>query len=292
MRPREMVAAATVIAFLSSGCAELERSPASTPTTTRTPSSAENLPPPDRGGIDLVDVEVVRVDDGDSIRVLFEGSEERVRLLGINAPERDECLGDDSRQSLAELVGDVAVLGLEPDRRDQFGRLLAHVFAGDEYVNRHQVSAGLAIAYSDPNAFQDELIDAEELAERNRVGLWSAEACGGGPLPEALEIVRIEADPPGPDEDALDEEIVAITNDGDTSVDISGFVLRDESTANRFVFPEGTTVQPDETVEVVSGCNPPSGALAWCSNGPIWNNGGDSALLLDPSGRVIDHYRL
>ncbi len=293
MRRRDLVVAATVVAVLSNGCAERDRSPASAPATTPRPtssSSAGSLPPPDLGGIDLVDVEVVRVDDGDSLRVVFEGSEERVRLLGINAPERDECLGDESRQSLAELVGNEAVLGLEPDRRDQFGRLLAHVFADDMYVNRHQVSAGLAIAFSDPSAFQEELIDAEELAERDRVGMWSADACGGGPLPEALEIVWIEANPPGPDEDALDDEIVAITNSGDTA-DLSGFVLRDESTANRFVFPEGTTIQPKETIEVVSGCNPPPGAIAWCSEGPIWNNGGDSALLLDPSGRVIDHYR-
>jgi endonuclease YncB( thermonuclease family) len=242
----------------------------------------------DVGDIELVEVNVLDVADGDSLVVDLDGREERVRLLGINAPERDECLGDESRRALEEAVGDVVVLGLEAESRDQFDRVLAHVFNGEGYVNLTQVRSGFAIIISFDHAFFDELTDAQTEAESDAVGVWSPDVCGGGPIPD-IEITRIDENPPGPDEDALDLEVVEITNRSDIDVDLGGFILRDESTANRFEFPRGTVLGPGDTLEISTGCNPGDGRLAWCADGPVWNNGGDTALLLDPAGRVVDH---
>lgn len=270
------------------------------PPTTTEASSTTTLPPvlpdssdgePGDNDLMLVEVQVLDADDGDSLRVVLDGVEERVRLLGINAPEWDECLGDESRDSLEELVGDAAVLGLEPDDRDQFGRILAHVFATDVYVNREQVSNGLAIGLSVPNAFRDELIAAETLAESGHVGMWNPEACGERTAAEGLGVLDVEPDPPGRDEENLDGEYVVIANRSDNAIDLSGFVLRDESTANRFVFQDGYVLGAGQDVTVVSGCHPPSEGLGWCADVPVWNNAGDSALLLDPHGGVVDHYR-
>lgn len=263
--------------------APLPSSPTGSVTTT-TPIQ----PPLDTGSIDLVDVEVLHVDDGDSLIVELDGRQERVRLLGINAPERDECLGDESRNALEAMAGDGAVLGLEAESRDQFDRILAHVFVDDIYVNLAQVQAGLAIVLSDENAFSGELARAQDEAEASMTGLWSSAVCGGGPVPD-VRITRIDENPPGADEDAIDLEIVEITNRSDERVDLAGFVLRDESTANRFEFPDGVTLDPGESVEVSTGCDPPGDALGWCSDSPVWNNGGDTALLLDRAGRVVDH---
>jgi endonuclease YncB( thermonuclease family) len=242
----------------------------------------------DTGDIELVEAGVIHVDDGDSLIVELDGREQRVRLLGINAPERDECMGDISRQALENLEGEVVALGLEARRTDQFDRILAHVFTEGTYVNLAQVRAGMAIVISVDHAFIDELTDAQDAAESAAAGLWSPDVCGGGPIPD-LEITRIDENPPGPDEDALDLEIVEITNRSDADVDLSGFVLRDESTANRFVFPGGTILGAGDSLEVSAGCDPPGNALAWCADGPVWNNGGDTALLLDPAGRIVDH---
>jgi endonuclease YncB( thermonuclease family) len=259
--------------------------PPEQPDTGSVPLQASDL---DTDGIELVDVTVIHIDDGDSLIVELDGREERVRLLGINAPERDECLGDLSRQALGHLEGEVVALGLEAERRDQFERILAHVFTEDAYVNLAQVQAGLAIVISVDHAFTDELTDAQDNAESTAAGLWSPDVCGGGPIPD-IEITRIDENPPGPDEDALDLEIVEMTNRSDDDVDLSGFVLRDESTANRFVFPNGTVLGAGDSLEVSAGCDPPGDALAWCADGPVWNNGGDTALLLDPAGRIVDH---
>lgn len=257
----------------------------STTATTSLPTSDAPAP----GGLDLVAATVIDVPDGDSLLVeMPDGTEERVRLTGINAPERDECLGDEARAHLEAIAGGDVVLGLEDEARDQFDRLLAHVFVGNGYINRAQVELGFALALSQPNAFAADLAGAEELAKIDMIGLWSPDSCGGGPIPD-IEIVEIEPNPPGPDEDALDLEIVTIENAGTETVDLSGWILRDESTANRFVFPSGTELGPGKRLEVSSGCAADGNRMAWCADGPIWNNSGDSALLLDASGRVVDH---
>jgi endonuclease YncB( thermonuclease family) len=231
----------------------------------------------------------VRVEDGDSLVATIDGLEERVRLAAINAPERDECGGAEARAMLSELVGSgpVRLVPAEPSR-DRYGRLLAHVFAGGELVNEAIVAAGLAFAMTSDDHHADRILAAEERAVTGRTGLWSPDACGAGPVAD-VSIVAIEWDPPGPDDEALDEEYVVI--EAGEAVDLSGWVLRDESTVNRFVFPPGTRLEAGERIVVVSGCEPPPGALGWCSDQAVWNNTGDAALLLHPSGRPVDRLR-
>src|SRR5690606_30411238 len=72
---------------------------------------------------------VVSVIDGDTIVVGSGGLEERVRLIGINAPEPEECLAEEATQALDDLVSGSPVR-LVPDAsdRDGFGRLLRYVY--------------------------------------------------------------------------------------------------------------------------------------------------------------------
>ena len=253
--------------------------------------------PPDPGGaeviadlgLDLVDAQVVRVIDGDSLIAVVDGIETEVRLQGINAPERDECLGSDSRIRLEEVLGSgpVQVAGTE---FDQFDRLLGIVTAGGLPVNVTQVADGLAIPLAADSPIDDLVLAAEERARELGVGIWSTESCGSGPLPDVV-ILSVDPDPPGRDEEALDDERVVIRNRSDAPQDLTGWVLRDESTANRFAFPSGTVVGAGSTIEVVVGCQPAPNRLTWCNDRPVWNNGGDTALLLDPDGRIVDLYR-
>ena len=70
--------------------------------------------------------------DGDSLRVSLSGSAEEVRLLGINAPERDECFAEEARSALTALVAGVEVAMLPGDEdRDRNGRLLRYVYIED-----------------------------------------------------------------------------------------------------------------------------------------------------------------
>lgn len=240
-------------------------------------------------GLDLVDAQVVRVLDGDSLIALIDGIETEVRLQGINAPERDECLGDDSKSRLEEVLdsGPVQIAGTE---FDQFDRLLGVVTAGGLPVNVTQVADGLALPLAAESPIDHLVLAAEERARTLDVGIWNPASCGSGPLPEIV-IVSVEPDPPGRDEESLDDERVVIRNRTGTSLDLTGWVLRDESTANRFRFPPGTSIESGATIEIVVGCQSAPDRLTWCNDRPVWNNGGDTALLLDPEGRIVDLYR-
>ena len=100
-------------------------------------------------------------------------------------------------------------------------------------------------------------------------------------------MAAVEANPPGPDENDLNGEWVLLENRGGASADLETWVLRDESSVNRYAFPPGTLLEPGETLAVYSGCgSDDAGSLYWCASGPVWNNGGDTALLLDPQGNV------
>lgn len=73
---------------------------------------------------------VVRVIDGDTFRVVYDGEETSVRLFGIDTPESREPGGPQAREALVELVdGRVVRLTFPAKRkRDNFGRLLCGVY--------------------------------------------------------------------------------------------------------------------------------------------------------------------
>jgi endonuclease YncB( thermonuclease family) len=94
--------------------------------------------------------EVVGISDGDTIRVeLADGTRERVRLIGINAPEMSQDCGQDAKDHLAAQLRRGSTVRLRSDRtqdrRDRFGRLLAYV-EGPRDVGAEQVRAGWAQA--------------------------------------------------------------------------------------------------------------------------------------------------
>jgi micrococcal nuclease len=240
---------------------------------------------------DAEPVEVRDVSDGDSFVVeRADGNEARVRLLGINAPERDECLADDASAALADLFDRGAVV-LERDisDRDSFGRLLRYAYAGETFVNQELVARGLALAGRFPPdvAHQPELDAAEGLAQDARVGVWDPNACGPADSTDVV-IVRTEGDPPGPDNVELNGEYVVLANTGDDPVDLTGWTLRDSSSQNRFVFPIGFTIAPDAEVTIRTGPGPDTDdTLQWRLDHPVWDNAGDTAFLVDSNGNVV-----
>ncbi|MGH8959034.1 MAG: lamin tail domain-containing protein, partial [Acidimicrobiia bacterium] len=118
------------------------------------------------------------------------------------------------------------------------------------------------------------------------IGLWGPDICGATGKRPDLSIDEIDYNPPGEDE----AELVVIANNSAVSVDLGGFVLRDESSINRFRFPE-IVLGPGRTVAVTTGCPRGGDILGWCADQPVWNNDGDAVILLDDFGRVVAFQR-
>jgi len=89
---------------------------------------------------------VVHVVDGDTIRVLYEGQDESVRLLCIDTPERGEPGFEEATEAMRGLVeGREVVLEFEHPgemEQDRYGRLLAYVFLDGLHVNVEMVRLG------------------------------------------------------------------------------------------------------------------------------------------------------
>ncbi|MCL4139630.1 UNVERIFIED_CONTAM: hypothetical protein GTU68_043439 [Idotea baltica] len=121
---------------------------------------------------------VVKVVDGDSITVLDdEKIQHRVRLAGIDAPERKQAYGKASTQFLADRVaGKMVCVGWY--KRDKYQRLVGVVRINNQVMNLALVEAGLAWHYKHYQSEQTEseredYADAEEDARAARRGLWS-----------------------------------------------------------------------------------------------------------------------
>jgi len=234
---------------------------------------------------------LLTVFDGDTLLVSIDGREEEVRLLGVNTPESDECFSAEAREATAALLAEAALSIEVVGERDQFGRLLAYTYAGGTLVNRALLDGGYALALDSDHPRRAEFLTAEEAAFSARAGLWAPDACGA-PEPHPPLLVEIEPDPAGPDEDDLNGEWVLLAGNGVETLDLTGWVLRDESSQNRYRFPDGFLLRPGEGVAVFTGCGADAPEiLHWCADGPVWNNGGDAALLLDPAGNVAGRLR-
>jgi micrococcal nuclease len=139
---------------------------------------------------------VTKVTDGDTFEVEMDGKREKVRMLGIDSPEKyesDKLDRDVERtkrdkktiQKLGELSGEYVHkllngkrvrLEADPinDDKDKYGRLLRYVFLEDgTFVNKKIVEEGYANAFTKyPVSKRDEIVAAERFARENKKGLW------------------------------------------------------------------------------------------------------------------------
>lgn len=294
MTPRRL-APILALALLAAACTDDAAEPTSTAGQTSTTVTTAALPatvtPSTIGPGPGVPATLITVFDGDTLLAAIDGTEEEVRLLGVNTPESDECFARQARGATTALLTGAALSVEVVGERDQFGRLLGYAYGGGILVNRQLLDGGYALALDTDHPRRAEFLAAEEAAYGAGIGLWAPDACGS-PEPHPPALLDLEPDPPGPDEDDLNGEWVFLSGNGLATLDLTGWVLRDESSQNRYRFPDGFLLRPGEAVAVFTGCGEDGPeTLYWCAPGPVWNNGGDSALLLDPAGNVAGRLR-
>ncbi|MEM1402967.1 MAG: thermonuclease family protein [Pseudomonadota bacterium] len=121
---------------------------------------------------------VVSVTDGDTVRILSaDKTEHRVRLTGIDAPERGQAFGTASRDHLSSLIAGKAVF-VESSKTDRYGRILGKIILDGRDINLEQVESGYAWwyrYYADEQSPTDRRLygAAEAAAQEARRGLWA-----------------------------------------------------------------------------------------------------------------------
>ena len=139
----------------------------------------------------LLESQVLKVIDGDTIQVNLNGVTETVRLIGVDTPETVEprtavqCFGrESSDQAKTILSGKVVKLENDPTQgdKDRYGRFLRYVLLDDgTNFNKKMISEGFAFeyTYSGPYKYQTEFKKAQEEARDGKKGLWADNTCCG-----------------------------------------------------------------------------------------------------------------
>ena len=116
---------------------------------------------------------VARIIDGDTFET---DSGEKVRLIGINAPEISDIFGLEAKQHLSELIENKLV-DLQTDNisndRDRYQRLLRYVILDGVDINKKMLSDGFAFAYLKYHFSKSEdYKQAQIQASENNKGIW------------------------------------------------------------------------------------------------------------------------
>lgn len=120
---------------------------------------------------------VVNVSDGDTITVLDSSKKQhKVRLAGIDAPEKKQPFGRQSKESLSLLVFNRQVT-IELGKTDRYGRTVSKVSINGVDANLEQIKAGMAWhykKYQKDQSIEDrvEYARAEDEARAGKRGLW------------------------------------------------------------------------------------------------------------------------
>jgi endonuclease YncB( thermonuclease family) len=115
------------------------------------------------------DMTVTSVHDGDTFTL---GDGQRVRLIGINAPEIGRCGSDEAKKLLESLVLNKKIKITE-EKRDTYGRRMGLVYIGSKLVNEEMLKTGWAKANYDPNSESERLKTANKYANDNKLGVHS-----------------------------------------------------------------------------------------------------------------------
>ncbi len=122
---------------------------------------------------------VVSITDGDTITVLdSENAEHKVRLMGIDAPEKSQDFGIQSKRALSNLIYQKPVI-VEYNKQDRYKRKVGKVILNNQDICLLMIQDGWAWHYKDYEKEQsktdrDLYSQAELKAQNEKIGLWQS----------------------------------------------------------------------------------------------------------------------
>ncbi|MDD3793465.1 MAG: thermonuclease family protein [Candidatus Gracilibacteria bacterium] len=128
--------------------------------------------------------EVLDVIDGDTIKIIYNGKEQNIRMIGIDSPENTttrygytELYGNEAKEKLKDLIGN-SKIEIELDETqgtyDKYDRLLAYVFVSGINLNKEMIELGYGKEYTYNKAYkyQKDFQAAQENAKNDKLGIW------------------------------------------------------------------------------------------------------------------------
>lgn len=122
---------------------------------------------------DYIAGKVIHISDGDTLTILTESNKQiKIRLDGIDAPEKAQPFGNKAKQALAELLFQKLVM-VNASKKDKYGRSIGRVYMGEIDVSAELIRQGMAWVYRKYTKDED-LYGLEKEAQQNKRGLWGS----------------------------------------------------------------------------------------------------------------------
>ncbi len=205
---------------------------------------------------------VTRIVDGDTIHVDINGTDETIRLLGINTPEKNKPYYQEAKGFLEKKIENRSIeLLRDIEDKDRYDRKLRYVFYENKLINVEIVQEGFATTFMlDELKYKEKLRSAEKYAKNNWVGLWkkSQDEC-------AKCIILVELDPI--------EDYFVVKNNCNKICNLSGWIIKDD--ANHFTYLD--KLESGEEKE-------------YKSKQEIWNDNHDRFFMRDKKGDLVVFY--
>lgn len=117
---------------------------------------------------------VVGVSDGDTITVMHDGKGEKIRLYGVDTPEKAQDFGQKAKQFSSDLVFGKTVDVRRMDT-DRYGRTVGVVTVDGKTLNEELIKAGMAWVYTEycKESFCSQWQKFQDEAKNKKIGLWS-----------------------------------------------------------------------------------------------------------------------
>ena len=129
---------------------------------------------------------VVGITDGDTLTARCgepgQYQQEKIRLAGIDAPERKQPYGNKARQALSALCHEQAAR-ITMRSKDRYGRTIADVQCQGEDASAFMVRGGWAMVYTQYASQHQHLLPLQQAARRERAGQWQLLRQGIEPVP-------------------------------------------------------------------------------------------------------------
>ena len=114
---------------------------------------------------------VVSITDGDTVIIVSDKKQIKVRLAEIDTPEKNQPYGKKAKRALSDLIFNKEV-EVEMVSIDRYGRTVGKIFLDNQNINKEMVKAGHAWVYVQ-YARDKTLFDLEKNAKENQLGLWA-----------------------------------------------------------------------------------------------------------------------
>jgi endonuclease YncB( thermonuclease family) len=116
---------------------------------------------------------VVRISDGDTIKVLRGRKQVKIRLHGIDTPEKRQTFGNKAKKFTSKMVAGKTVDVHKTDT-DRYGRTVAIITVDGKNLNESLVASGFAWVYRKycKQSYCEEWLQLEAKARENKLGLW------------------------------------------------------------------------------------------------------------------------